>query len=139
LGDNADHQFVGRGDLGYIVTDDFDGVPYNLRYFAGGDQSVRGYDYESLSPEEDGLLLGGQVLAVGSLEYNYQFRDGWRAAVFADAGNAYDENFSNETKYGVGVGVRWASPVGPIRVDVAAGVSEDSVPIRLHFFIGPPL
>ena len=139
LGDNADHQFVGRGDLGYIVTDDFDRVPYNLRYFAGGDQSVRGYDYESLSPEEDGLLLGGQVLAVGSLEYNYQFRDGWRAAVFADAGNAYDENFSNETKYGVGVGVRWASPVGPIRVDVAAGVSEDSVPIRLHFFIGPPL
>lgn len=139
LGDNADHQFVGRGDLGYIVTDDFDRVPYNLRYFAGGDQSLRGYDYESLSPEEDGLLLGGQVVAVGSLEYNYQFRDGWRAAVFADAGNAYDENFSNETKYGVGVGVRWASPVGPIRVDVAAGVSEDSVPIRLHFFIGPPL
>lgn len=139
LGENADHQFVGRGDLGYIVTDDFDRVPYNLRYFAGGDQSVRGYDYESLSPEENGLLLGGQTLAVGSLEYNYQFREGWRAAVFADAGNAYDENFSNETKYGVGIGVRWASPVGPIRVDVAAGVSEDSVPIRLHFFIGPPL
>lgn len=139
LGENNDHQFVGRGDLGYIVTDDFDHVPYNLRYFAGGDQSIRGYDYESLGPEEDDLLIGGQALAVGSIEYNYQFKEGWRAAVFTDFGNAYDEKFSNETMYGVGVGVRWASPVGPIRIDVAAGVSEDSVPIRLHFFIGPPL
>lgn len=139
LGDTADHQFVGRGDLGYILTNDFDQVPYNLRYFAGGDQSIRGYDYKSLSPREDQLLLGGQALAVGSLEYNYQFKEGWRGAVFADVGNAYDEKFSNDTKYGVGVGVRWASPVGPIRIDVGAGISETNVPIRLHFFIGPAL
>ncbi|GAA5009916.1 autotransporter assembly complex family protein [Acinetobacter puyangensis] len=139
LGENADHQFVGRADAGYIVTDNFDQVPYNLRYFAGGDQSIRGYDYKSLSPKEDDLLLGGQALAVGSLEYNYQFKEGWRAAVFADVGNAYNEDFSNDTKYGVGLGLRWASPVGPIRIDVGAGISEDSIPIRLHFFIGPPL
>ncbi|OUY07086.1 hypothetical protein CAP51_10380 [Acinetobacter populi] len=139
LGENADHQFVGRGDLGYIVTDNFDQVPYNLRYFAGGDQSIRGYDYKSLSPKEDDLLLGGQVLAVGSLEYNYQFKEGWRAAVFTDVGNAYDKDFKTETKYGVGLGLRWASPIGPIRIDVGAGISEDSIPIRLHFFIGPPL
>lgn len=139
LGDNADHQFVGRADAGYIVTDNFNQVPYNLRYFAGGDQSIRGYDYKSLSPIENDLLIGGQALGIGSLEYNYQFKPGWRAAVFADAGNAYDEKFSNPTKYGVGLGVRWASPVGPIRIDVGAGISEDSIPIRLHFFIGPPL
>lgn len=139
LGDKADHQFVGRADTGYIVTDNFDKVPYNLRYFAGGDQSIRGFDYKSLSPKADQLLIGGQVLATGSLEYNYQFKEGWRAAVFADAGNAYDEKFSNETKYGAGLGIRWASPIGPIRIDVAAGVSEPSIPIRLHFFIGPAL
>lgn len=139
LGDNADHQFVGRADAGYIVTDNFNQVPYNLRYFAGGDQSIRGYDYKSLSPIENDLLIGGQAFGIGSLEYNYQFKPGWRAAVFADAGNAYDEKFSNPTKYGVGLGVRWASPVGPIRIDVGAGISEDSIPIRLHFFIGPPL
>ena len=139
LGENANHQFVGRADLGYIFTDNFDKVPYNLRYFAGGDQSIRGFDYKSLSPREDKLLLGGQSLAVGSLEYNYQFKEGWRGAVFADVGNAYDEKFNTDTKYGAGIGIRWASPVGPIRIDVAAGVSETNVPIRLHFFIGPAL
>ena len=139
LGDNADHQFVGRADTGYIVSDNFNQVPYNLRYFAGGDQSIRGYDYKSLSPTEQGVLIGGQALAVGSLEYNYQFKQGWRAAIFADVGNAYDDKFSTPTKYGAGLGVRWASPVGPIRIDVAAGIDETSIPIRLHFFIGPPL
>ena len=138
-GEGVDHQIVGRTDLGYIVTDNFDDVPYNLRYFAGGDQSIRGFDYKSLSPKQDKLLIGGQALATGSLEYNYQFKEGWRAAIFTDVGNAYNEEFSNDTKYGAGLGIRWASPVGPIRIDVAAGVSEQSIPIRLHFFIGPAL
>lgn len=139
LGENADHQFVGRADLGYIFTEDFAKVPYNLRYFSGGDQTIRGFDYKSLSPEIDGFKVGGQALGVASLEYNYQFREGWRAAVFADAGNAYNEDFSNPTEYGAGLGIRWASPIGPIRVDVATGLSDDSHPIRLHFFIGSPL
>jgi translocation and assembly module TamA len=139
LGDNADHQFVGRADAGYIFTEDFAKVPYNLRYFTGGDQSIRGFDYKSLSPEIEGFKVGGQALGVASLEYNYQFKDGWRAAVFADVGNAYNEDFSNPTEYGAGVGVRWASPIGPIRIDVATGLSDDSKPIRLHFFIGSQL
>nr|WP_241879723.1 BamA/TamA family outer membrane protein [Psychrobacter sp. PraFG1]UNK06566.1 BamA/TamA family outer membrane protein [Psychrobacter sp. PraFG1] len=84
-------------------------------------------------------MVGGQVLAVGSTEYNYEFKPGLRGAVFADFGNAYDTNFETETKLGVGFGVRWASPVGMVRLDLAAGVLEDSVPIRLHFFIGSPL
>ncbi|WP_347454908.1 autotransporter assembly complex family protein [Acinetobacter thermotolerans] len=139
LGENADHQFVGRADAGYIFTEDFTKVPYNLRYFTGGDQSIRGFDYKSLSPEINGYKVGGQAQAIGSLEYNYQFKEGWRAAVFADAGNAYDKDFSNPTEYGVGLGVRWASPIGPIRIDVASGISEDNHPIRLHFFIGSQL
>ncbi|WP_151980709.1 autotransporter assembly complex protein TamA [Acinetobacter guerrae] len=139
LGENDDHQFVGRSDLSYIFTDDFDKVPYNLRFFAGGDQTIRGFDYKSLSPEEYGYKVGGQGLAVGSLEYNYQFKDGWRAAVFSDFGNAYDEKFKNDTAYSIGVGIRWKSPIGPIRLDVASGVSDDNHPIRLHFFIGSQL
>lgn len=139
LGENDDHQFVGRGDLGYIFTEDFTKVPYNLRYFTGGDQTIRGFDYKSLSPEQNGFKLGGQALAVGSLEYNYQFKDGWRAAVFSDVGNAYDQDFNTPTAYSVGLGLRWASPIGPIRIDVASGISDDSHPIRLHFFIGPQL
>lgn len=125
------HQLVGRLDLATILTDDFDRVPFILRFFAGGDQSIRGYDYKSLA--------NGQNLAVGSLEYNYRFLPSWRGAVFVDAGNAFDEKFADDIKVGAGVGVRWSSPIGPIRIDVAAGLSEPSVPIRLHFFIGPSL
>lgn len=139
LGENDNHQFVGRADAGTIIAKKFVDVPYNLRFFAGGDQSIRGYDYKSLSTLQNGYLIGGQNLAVGSLEYNYQFVPKWRAAVFADAGNAFDRHFNDPVKVGTGVGIRWASPVGPIRVDVAAGVSEAHVPIRLHFFIGPQL
>ncbi|KXO86615.1 hypothetical protein AYK86_13030 [Acinetobacter venetianus] len=139
LGENDDHQFVGRGDASYIFTDDFNKVPYNLRFFTGGDQSLRGFDYKSLSPEEDGYKIGGQALGVGSFEYNYQFKDGWRAAIFSDFGNAYDKDFNNPTEYSIGVGIRWRSPIGPIRLDVASGISNDNNPIRLHFFIGPQL
>lgn len=133
------HQVIGRVDLATILTDDFEQVPYNLRFFAGGDQSIRGYDYKSLSTVRDGQLSGGQNLAVASLEYNYRFLPKWRGAVFVDAGNAFDEQFSDDVKVGAGLGVRWSSPIGPIRIDVAAGVSEASLPIRLHFFIGPSL
>lgn len=140
FGEDNKHQVLSSLNTGYIWADDFYDVPYKLRFFAGGDQSLRGYDYESLSPKNDnGYLTGGQVLAVGSAEYNYEFRPGFRGAIFTDVGNAYDKDFDTETKVGVGVGIRWASPVGVVRVDVAAGVTEDSVPVRLHFFIGSPL
>lgn len=139
LGAQADHQLVGRTDLGYIFSDDFNRVPYNLRYFSGGDQSIRGFDYKSLSPEVDGYKIGGQALAIGSMEYNYQFKPGWRAAVFSDFGNAYNEDFSNGVEYGVGLGIRWESPIGPVRIDVASGISDPGKPIRVHFFIGSQL
>ena len=139
LGSSADHQFIGRANVGYIFTDDFSKVPYNLRYITGGDQSIRGFDYKSLSPKEDGFKVGGQALAIGSLEYNYQFSEGWRAAVFSDFGNAYDKDFKTPTAYSAGVGIRWASPIGPIRLDVASGLSDEGHPIRLHFFIGSQL
>lgn len=139
FGDVGKHRIIGKLDSGYIWADDFYNVPYKLRFFAGGDQSIRGYDYESLSAMDKGYLTGGQILAVASGEYSYEFKPGLRAAVFTDVGNAYDKDFDTETKVGAGVGIRWASPVGTVRVDVAAGVSETSIPIRLHLFIGSPL
>lgn len=144
FGDNAygkrrAHQLVGGVNLGYLWADDFSAVPYKLRFFAGGDRSIRGYNHESLSPFSDkGYLLGGQVLAVASGEYNYEVLEGLRLAAFADVGSAYDKQFSNDTKVGAGLGLRWASPVGQVRVDVATGVGEADHPIKLHFFIGTP-
>lgn len=139
LGENNNHQFVGGASLGYIFTDNFKKVPYNLRFFEGGDQSLRGFDYKGLSPIEQGYKVGGQAKAIGTLEYNYQFKEGWRAALFTDFGNAYDEKFKNPTEYSIGLGIRWNSPIGAIRLDVASGISDPGKPIRLHFFIGPQL
>lgn len=143
-GKNRSHQLIGRLDLGYIWASDFERVPYKLKFFAGGDQSVRGYDYQSLSPKNaKGYLVGGQALATASLEYNYEFKEGFRAAVFADVGGAYDRQFSRaalgeSTKLGAGVGLRFASPVGTVRVDIAKGIEGTKTPIRLHFLIGKP-
>jgi translocation and assembly module TamA len=133
------HQVLLSADVGKIITNNFNQVPYNLRFFAGGDQSVRGYDYKSLSPMVNGFEVGGQNLVVGSFEYNYLFKPKLRGAVFVDAGNAFDNQFNTPIKLGVGFGVRYATPIGPIRIDLAAGVSERNPPIRLVFYIGAPL
>ena len=77
------HRFVLRSHFGWIETSQFDQVPPDLRFFAGGDRSVRGYDYKSISPENDeGELTGASRLAVGSIEYQYNVTGKWWGAVF---------------------------------------------------------
>lgn len=133
------HQLILRADGGTILTDNFEDVPQSMRFFAGGDQSVRGYAYRSISPRDaDGVAVGGRHLATGSVEYDYEFVPRWRLALFTDAGNAFDS--ANEPfKVGAGVGIRWVSPVGPIRLDFAWPVSEPDEDFRIHFSMGPNL
>ncbi len=134
------HQFLLRGDAGAILTKEFDNVPQSMRFFAGGDQSVRGYSYKSISPRDaNGIAVGARNLLAGSVEYDYEFIPRWRAAVFSDAGDAFDSVGEESFKIGSGVGVRWVSPVGPIRLDVAWAVSEPDRPFRIHFSMGPSL
>jgi translocation and assembly module TamA len=112
LGDN--HRFLSRVRLGAVATNRFADVPPSLRFFAGGDQSVRGYGYETLSPKDsEEVGVGGRYLMVGSLEYQYEFADKWRAAVFVDEGNAVND-LSDALATGAGLGIRWISPVGPL-------------------------
>jgi translocation and assembly module TamA len=134
------HRFVGRFQAGAVATNRFSDVPPSLRFFAGGDQSVRGYGYETLSPEnENGVPVGGRFLMVGSGEYQYQFADQWRAAVFVDHGNAVND-LNDPLATGVGIGVRWISPVGPLRFDVAKGLDREfGGEWRIHFSMGPEL
>ncbi|MBZ2168358.1 autotransporter assembly complex protein TamA [Marinobacter sp. F4216] len=134
------HRFVGRFQLGGVATNDFSDVPPSLRFFAGGDQSVRGYAYETLSPEnENGVAVGGRFLLVGSGEYQYGITDRWRAAVFVDHGNAIND-FNDPLATGVGAGVRWISPVGPLRLDIAKGLDREfGGDWRIHFSMGPEL
>jgi translocation and assembly module TamA len=114
-------------------------LPPSVRFYAGGDNSIRGYAYNSLGPEdEEGNVIGGRHLLVGSIEFEHQIIDKWSAAVFYDVGNAIDE-LSDTFKKGAGFGVRWRSPVGPVRVDLGFPLDESDRSWRLHFIIGPDL
>jgi translocation and assembly module TamA len=133
------HRFLGRLQVGGSATNGYKAIPPSLRFFAGGDQSVRGYDYQSLSPENsDGDHIGGRYRIAGTAEYQYTFAPKWRVATFVDQGNAFNSLSLPSMKTGVGVGLRWVSPVGPIRVDVARGLDEGGG-VRLHFSMGPEL
>ncbi len=134
------HRFLGRLQAGGIATNQFSDVPPSLRFFAGGDQSVRGYGYETLSPQdENGATVGGRYLIVAGVEYQFPLSDSWRLAAFVDKGNSVD-NLTDPLATGVGLGVRWISPVGPIRFDVANGLDEEfGGGWRLHFSMGPEL
>ncbi|UCR83942.1 autotransporter assembly complex protein TamA [Pseudomonas chlororaphis] len=133
------HRFLGRVQFGGSATNGYKKVPPSLRFFAGGDQSVRGYDYQSLSPENsDGDRIGGRYMVAGSVEYQYAIAEKWRLATFVDQGNSFDKLELPNLKTGVGVGVRWVSPVGPIRLDLARALDDDGG-IRLHFSMGPEL
>ena len=132
-------RLIGRGTLGATYTDDFQSLPPSLRYFAGGDQSVRGYDYQTLGPRDaSGEVIGGRYLLVGSLELERHIRGNWRAALFLDTGNAVD-GWNESLKQGAGVGLRWETPIGLVRVDLASALSEDGSPWRLHLTLGPDL
>jgi translocation and assembly module TamA len=126
-----------RADAGATATSDFESLPASNRFFTGGDQSVRGYEYKSLSPEnEDGELIGGKYMLVGSVEYDYNVYKKWYLAAFYDVGNTFND-LPVDAASGAGVGIRWASPVGMVRVDAASAISEDGQPWRLHITFGP--
>ena len=134
------NRLIGRLQIGYTQTDSFRQLPPRFRFFAGGDQSVRGYRYQSLGPKDEaGNVIGGQALAVASLEYEYRFRPKWGAAVFYDTGNAFPRFNSGALAQGAGFGIRWLSPIGPVRADIAWGLSDARHPIVFHLNIGPDL
>ncbi|MFJ4388808.1 autotransporter assembly complex protein TamA [Pseudomonas soli] len=138
LGQN--HRFLGLVQFGGSATNGYQqNIPPSLRFFAGGDQSVRGYDYQSLSPKNNqGDRIGGRYLVAGSAEYQYSVAEKWRLATFIDQGNSFNSLELPSLKTGVGIGVRWVSPVGPLRLDLARALDDDGG-FRLHFSMGPEL
>lgn len=132
-------RLLARFDLGATLTDDESELPVSIRYFAGGDQNVRGYKYESLGPQNElGEVIGGKHKIVASAEYDFPILDNWKLAAFYDAGNAFNELGDLELRQSIGVGLRWLSPIGPIRVDLASALDDDNK-LRLHITMGPDL
>jgi translocation and assembly module TamA len=149
-----------RGSLGATRVDDFDKLPPELRFFAGGDRSIRGYDFQAIGtplPAErveealarcaarpkrkcQDLVIGGRHLVVASAEYEYYFRPNWGIATFIDTGDAFSGFDDYRQKTGVGIGARWRSPVGMVRVDLAVPVHDSNASgVALHVVIGPDL
>lgn len=132
-------RFIGRGSLGTTFVDDINSLPPSLRFYAGGDQSVRGYGYKELgTTDSSGAVVGGRYLVVGSGEVEKSLTEEWSCAAFWDVGNAVDD-LSLDFKQGVGLGVRYRLPFGQIRLDVASAVSEEGLPLRLHLTVGADL
>ncbi len=139
VGDRDEHKFIARADLGAIMVESIYDVPTSMRFFTGGDQSVRGFNYERIAPrDEQNLLIGGKYLTVGSVEYGYLLLENWRVASFVDVGTATND-FSEPLSVGSGIGLRWITPVGPLRLDLAFALSEAGKPWMIHFSMGPDL
>jgi translocation and assembly module TamA len=153
-------RFIARGSLGATKVGDFDKLPPELRFFAGGDRSIRGYGYQTIGPplpdelvpeaiarcaadrnrDCQTLVVGGKYLIVGSAEYEYYFLPNWGIATFIDSGDAFSTFDDYRQKIGVGIGARWRSPVGMVRVDFGFPVHDDkNSGIELHLVIGPDL
>ncbi|WP_194090247.1 autotransporter assembly complex protein TamA [Vibrio hibernica] len=137
LGQN--HRFLTRLDAGGTFAENWDEVPPSLRFFVGGINSLRGYGYEEISPKNSkGELEGGAYMATSSFEYQYRITGNWWWATFADFGDAWTD--TPELKTGLGMGLRWGSPVGPIRLDFAYGKdAAQGDQFRIHFTLGPEL
>ncbi|MGR5172476.1 autotransporter assembly complex protein TamA [Vibrio owensii] len=138
-GIGQNHRGLFRLEGGANITDEFEKLSPSLRFFAGGDNNIRGYGYESISPKDSsGALTGAKYMVTSTLEYQYRVTGNWWGAVFYDIGDAFNE--TPVWKSGAGVGIRWASPVGPVSFDFAWGLDTEPDPeFRIHFSLGPEL
>ncbi len=130
------YRFIGFGQAGATAADDFYDLPPSLRFYAGGDQSVRGYGYKRIGPEDDeGNIIGGKYLVTYSAEIERKLSDTWGAALFFDSGTASNEWDHLEMKHGAGAGIRWYASFGQLRLDVARTVNDGNN-WRVHFTLG---
>ena len=129
-----------RGDAGATWVQDFNSLPPQLRFFAGGDRSIRGYGYQTVGPRNaQGLVIGGRNLLVASATYEHYFLPKWGVALFADGGDAFNGS-AFQMHQAIGFGLRWISPVGPVRVDFGFPIGDRYAHgLSLHISIGPDL
>lgn len=126
-----------RGELGALWTENSEYFPPSLRFYAGGEQSIRGYGYKEIGDYVDGLNYGGQYLVVGSFEYEHQVLPKWAIASYVDFGDAFTNDFN--INIGAGIGLRWRSPLGPVRFDLAYGFNGPNPGLAVYFNLGSDL
>ncbi|MGE4560714.1 MAG: autotransporter assembly complex family protein [Desulfobulbus sp.] len=132
-------RIIGRSEIGTTLVDDIYDLPPSLRFYAGGDQSVRGYGYKKIAPtDSEGNLLGGKNLLLYSIELERSLFEEWSGAVFYDSGTSTNK-FSDCTMHsGAGVGLRWNGVFGQVRLDLAKPLDEEGS-WRIHLTLGADL
>jgi translocation and assembly module TamA len=130
----AGGRLLASAELGLVAAGSREDIPSENLFRAGGSQSVRGYRLLSLGVPDRGAIVGGRVLAVGTLEYQHPVRDKLRLALFHDRGNASDTLSSYRSLASWGTGLRWRTPVGPVMLDVAHAQQLDRW--RVHLSVG---
>lgn len=137
----GDSRLLLRGELGHTFSGDLTELPPTLRFHAGGDRSIRGYGWREVGPRVgvlgDEFPVGARNVVTASIEYERYFNGPWGAAVFVDTGSAFDSR--PELRTGVGVGLRWRSPVGPLRIDLAHGLDDPDSPFQITLNFGADL
>lgn len=129
-----EHLFTARLEVGTVVAGARRDIPQDYLFRAGGTNSIRGFDFLDLGVLDQGVLVGGRRLLIGSLEYVRWLDGPLGAAVFTDIGDVANNWNDLDPKPAVGVGVRYKTPAGPIAFDVAKALDEDN--IRIHFALG---
>jgi len=138
-----------RGEIGHTFTNALNDIPPSLRFYAGGDRSIRGYEWREVGPrlvrfavdgsgnvrQLDSYALGARNMLTASVELEHYFRNDWGMAVFVDGGSAFDAT-SPDWHTGVGIGLRWKSPLGPLRLDLARGLNRPDSPFTLGIGLG---
>lgn len=131
-----------RARLGAITGDVLEDIPADTRFYAGGGGSVRGYGFEKIGPEEDGDVVGGRSLAEGSVEMRKRLTERLGLAVFVDGGAAFRASlpdFSEDIRWGAGMGLRYYTPIGPVRLDVATPLNprpDTDDPVQVYVSVG---
>jgi translocation and assembly module TamA len=142
LDEDARYIIAGRIGFGSIVGAPLDEIPANFRFFAGGGGSVRGYRYQSIGPQGPfGYVVGGRSLLEGSLEARIKVTDTIGIVPFVDAGGAFDSgfpDFDDQVRFSAGLGLRYYTAIGPIRLDVAAPLDRrpGDKPVSIYVSIG---
>lgn len=134
--------FAVRARLGSLTGDVLEDIPADTRFYAGGGGSVRGYGFEKIGPEEGGEVTGGRSLAEGSVEIRKRLTERLGLAVFVDGGAAFRASlpdFSEDIRWGAGIGLRYYTPIGPVRLDVATPLnprSDTDDPVQVYVSVG---
>jgi len=132
-------RLLGHGSAGVILVDSIADLPPSLRFYAGGNKSVRGYRYRSLGPtDSSGTVIGGRYLLTGSAECERRISKLWRVSAFYDVGNAMDDP-TIDLAHGIGIGVGIELPFGKATLDFAYPLTDEGSSQYVFFSVGADL